>query len=49
MLLALDVAEIDLDYKESKRVDEHGNEFRYRAQVRDAEGKKVGRWRGMCF
>lgn len=26
---------IHLDYKESRRVDEHGNEFRYRAKVKD--------------
>lgn len=43
-LTALDVASLDLDYKESKRVDAHGNRFRYRAKVRDARGAKVGRW-----
>lgn len=40
----LDVVSIDLDYKESRRRDEHGNWFRYRAIVRDARGAKVGRW-----
>lgn len=43
-LPALDVATLELDYKESKFVDEYGNKFRYRAKVRDAQGKKIGRW-----
>lgn len=43
-LLSLGVAVIDLDYKESKRRDEHGNWFRYRAKVRDTRGAQVGRW-----
>ena len=43
-LAALDIAALRLDYKESKRADAYGNEFRYRAKVDDARGAKVGRW-----
>ena len=49
-LPALNVAEIELDYKTSKKTDEFGNEFRYRAKVWSAKNKfnksknKVGRW-----
>lgn len=40
----LDVRAIDLDYRESRRRDEHGNWFRYRAKVYDRRGASVGRW-----
>ncbi|MBA2620587.1 MAG: hypothetical protein H0U87_05245 [Acidobacteria bacterium] len=43
-LPALDVVAISLDYKESKRTDEFGNRFRFRAKVRDSRNVKVGRW-----
>lgn len=43
-LSSLEVVSIELDYKESKRTDEHGNAFRYRAKVTDAKGVKVNRW-----
>jgi hypothetical protein len=43
-LSGLGVAILDLDYKESKRTDEHGNRFRWRAKVKDVRGAQVGRW-----
>ncbi len=43
-LPALGLAAIDLDYRESRRRDQHGNQFRYRAKVRDTRGAQLGRW-----
>jgi hypothetical protein len=40
----LGIATLELDYKESKRTDEYGNWFRYRAKVKDVHGAQVGRW-----
>ncbi|HEU4387846.1 MAG TPA: hypothetical protein VFV34_08620 [Blastocatellia bacterium] len=35
---------IELAYKESKRRDQNGNLFRYRAKVYDVHGARLGRW-----
>jgi len=43
-LEALNIKALEFDFKESKRVDGFGNEFRYRAKVKDSAGATVGRW-----
>jgi hypothetical protein len=43
-LSELGIAIFDLKYKESKRIDDYGNEFKYRAKVIDVHGAQVGRW-----
>lgn len=35
---------LNLDYKESRRRDQYGNWFRYRAKVRDQRDAQLGRW-----
>jgi hypothetical protein len=35
---------IDLDHKISKKTDQYGNMFRYRARVKDKHGAQMGRW-----
>ena len=43
-LPSLGIQALELDYRESRRTDEHGNQFRYRAKVKDVRGERVGRW-----
>lgn len=39
----LGIAILELNYKESKRIDQYGNQFRYRARGKDVRGAQVGR------
>ena len=41
-LSELGLTTLELTYKESKRVDQYGNQFRYRAKVKDQHG--IGHW-----
>lgn len=43
-LQSLGLLTLHLDYKTSKRVDRFGNQFRYRAKVKDAKDAQLGRW-----
>jgi hypothetical protein len=43
-LVELNLATLDLKYKESKRTDRYGNQFRYRAKVKDVHDAQFGRW-----
>ncbi len=43
-LTDLGLKKLDLDYKRSKKTDAYGNEFRYRAKVKDTHDAQLGRW-----
>jgi hypothetical protein len=43
-LASLNVKAFELDFQESKRVDQYGNQFRYKARVKDTHEGNVGRW-----
>ncbi|HKS42671.1 MAG TPA: hypothetical protein VJX74_18815, partial [Blastocatellia bacterium] len=43
-LTSLGLQSMELDYKESRRTDRYGNQFKYRAKVRDTHGAQLGRW-----
>ena len=43
-LTELSLKVLDLDYKESKRTDQYGNQFRYRAKVKDNQNAQLSRW-----
>jgi hypothetical protein len=43
-LQTMQVATLELEYKPSKYTDQYGNNFRYRAKVKDTQGAQVGRW-----
>jgi hypothetical protein len=38
------IEKISLDYRELRRRDQYGNEFRYRAKVYGKDGTELGRW-----
>jgi hypothetical protein len=41
---SLDVRVFELDFKESNRADEFGNQFKYRAKIKDTPDARVSRW-----
>lgn len=43
-LASLNVKGLELEFRESKRVDQFGNEFKYRAKVKDTAQASIGRW-----
>lgn len=43
-LASLNLKGLELDFKDSQRVDEYGNQFKYRAKVRDTKDGGIARW-----
>lgn len=43
-LSQLGLETLELDYKISRKTDEFGNRFLYRAKVKDTQGQQLGRW-----
>ena len=43
-LSSIGVVALSLDHKQTKRVDQFGNEFRYRAKIESSRHSDVGRW-----
>lgn len=43
-LPSLDIATLELAYKSSKRTDSFGNQFGYRAKVKNEQGQQAARW-----
>jgi hypothetical protein len=43
-LADLGLKKIQLDYKTSRRTDQYGNQFSYRAKVKDTRDAQLGRW-----
>lgn len=43
-LTELNLESISLDFRVSKRTDQYGNQFRYRARVKNARGEYMGHW-----
>jgi hypothetical protein len=43
-LKELGLKTIELDFKVSRRTDQHGNQFKYRAKIKDNKDAQMGRW-----